>query len=80
MLQPYAPNEFYADLLVYRLEKLAKAINSVLFYLAAFAFVNVFHASIVRGTGVELAFVFALAVLSQYSLPENLELPSQQNA
>ena len=25
MLEPYASNEFYADLLVYRLEKLAKA-------------------------------------------------------
>lgn len=42
MFQTYASNEFYADLLVYRLEKLAKAINSVLFYLSAFAFIVVF--------------------------------------
>lgn len=43
--------------------------------MAAFFVVNVFHASIVRGTGVVLAFVFALAVLSQY---EKLEPASQQ--
>ncbi|MHA4741207.1 hypothetical protein [Dyadobacter sp. MSC1_007] len=42
MLQPYASNEFYADLVVYRLEKLAKAINTALFYLFAFAFIVVF--------------------------------------
>ena len=34
--------------------------------LVSFALVNVFHAGIVRGTGVALAFIFALAVVSQY--------------
>lgn len=45
--------------------------------LAAFFLVNVFHASIVRGTGIVLAFVFALAILSQY---EKVEPKPQQNA
>lgn len=48
--------------------------------LIAFGLVNIFHAAIVRGTGVVLAFVFALAVLSQYGLAEKIEPAPQQNA
>ncbi|HEX8550249.1 MAG TPA: hypothetical protein VF681_01710 [Abditibacteriaceae bacterium] len=51
--------------------------------LTAFAVVNIFHAAIVRGTGVALAFIFALAVISQYGEHEfqrEVEPEAQQNA